>query len=241
MMRFCFSHVDSVCVKVLCPWDEKLLCVMFTVVKNIAVTNAPVIVKPDLRIAGYQFTATVTNKGKPLTDVRLTLYSEVKPELSNCKAVSSVKGVETAKFSCSIGATSAEGRVVVPCLPSGTYFITAEYKNGDTEFQFKPSVEKLVVKDRATTVSFSVSGFTARGRVVVGKKGVSGAEVIVQGKKITETDANGYYTLQALTVSIRNVTNTILYRDASFRSCSKQRSYLPLATQLLVSERETLL
>ncbi|XGW13667.1 hypothetical protein V3C99_000189 [Haemonchus contortus] len=165
----------------------------------VEVTNAPVIVKPDLRIAGYQFTATVTNKRKPLTDVRLTLYSEVKPELSDCKAVSSVKGVESAKFSCPIGATSAEGRVVVPCLPSGTYFITAEYKNGDTEFQFKPSVEKLVVKDRATTVSFSVSGFTARGRVVVGKKGVSGAEVIVQGKKITETDANGYYTLQALT------------------------------------------
>ncbi|KAK6026819.1 hypothetical protein OSTOST_07199 [Ostertagia ostertagi] len=173
----------------------------------VEVTNSPVVVKPDLSIAGYHFTATVTNKGKPLPNVRLTLYSEVKPELAECKAVPSpIKGVETAKFSCSIGSTSAEGRVMVPCLPSGTYFIVAEYKSGDTEFQFSPSVQKLIVKDRATTVSFSVSGFTARGRVVVGKKGISGAEVIVQGKKITETDANGYYTLQALTEGPVEVT-----------------------------------
>lgn len=51
-------------------------------------------------------------------------------------------------------------------------------------------------------VSFSVSGFSARGRVVVGSKGISGADVIVQGKKVAETDSNGYYTLQALTVSV---------------------------------------
>ncbi|PIO73159.1 hypothetical protein TELCIR_04883 [Teladorsagia circumcincta] len=98
---------------------------------------------------------------------------------------------------------------MVPCLPSGTYFIMAEYKSGDTEFQFSPSVQKLTVKDRATTVSFSVSGFTARGRVVVGKKGISGAEVIVQGKKVTETDANGYYTLQALTFGLTKVTEVV--------------------------------
>ncbi|KAK5973547.1 hypothetical protein GCK32_002058 [Trichostrongylus colubriformis] len=101
----------------------------------VEVTNAPVFVKPDLRIAGYHFTATVTNKARPLPNVRLTLYSEEKPE-----------------------------------------------------------------------VSFSVSGFTARGRVVVGKKGISGAEVIVQGKKVTETDANGHYTLQALTEGPIEVT-----------------------------------
>ncbi|VDP04826.1 unnamed protein product [Heligmosomoides polygyrus] len=148
------------------------------------------------------------------------------------KAVAEVKDVKSAKFSCSIGATSADGRVVVPCLPSGEYFVKAEFKDGETEFQFSPAVQKLIVKDQATKVrlvlflfsyhrslkkgelfqrdffisyylpvkvSFSVSGFSARGRVVVGSKGISGADVIVQGKKVAETDSNGYYTLQALT------------------------------------------
>ncbi|VDL74561.1 unnamed protein product [Nippostrongylus brasiliensis] len=172
----------------------------------VEVKNSPVVVKPDLRIAGYQFIVTVANKGKPVSDVRVSLYSETKPELKDCKSISSVKGVESAKFSCPIGTTSADGRVVVPCLPSGEYFVIAEHKVGVSEFQFSPSVQKLSVQDQAVKVSFSVSGFSTRGRVVVGKKGVSGADIILQGKKVTETNSDGYYTLQGLTEGTVEIT-----------------------------------
>ncbi|WKY03099.1 hypothetical protein Q1695_016417 [Nippostrongylus brasiliensis] len=172
----------------------------------VEVKNSPVVVKPDLRIAGYQFIVTVANKGKPVSNVRVSLYSETKPELNDCKSISLVKGVESAKFSCPIGTTSAEGRVVVPCLPSGEYFVIAEHKVGETEFQFSPAVQKLSVQDQAVKVSFSVSGFSTRGRVIVGKKGVSGADIILQGKKVTETNSDGYYTLQGLTEGTVEIT-----------------------------------
>ncbi|RCN33420.1 hypothetical protein ANCCAN_20747 [Ancylostoma caninum] len=165
----------------------------------VEVRNAPVMVKPNLRIAGYQFTVAATNNDRPLPGVKITLYSERKPELENCQAVTSpINGLQNVKFSCAIGSTSEKGHVVVPCLPSDVYYARADYKDGETEFLFAPSVQKVEVKDRATKVSFSVTGFTARGRVVVGKKGIAGADVIVGGKKVAETDANGYYTLKDL-------------------------------------------
>ncbi|KHJ89160.1 hypothetical protein OESDEN_11025, partial [Oesophagostomum dentatum] len=165
----------------------------------VQVKNAPVKVQPDLRIAGYQFAVSVTNKDRPLPGVKITLYSESKPELQDCKPVTApVNGLEKAKFACSIGSTSEKGYVTVPCLPSGTYFAKAEYKDGETEFLFTPSVQKVEVKDRAAKVSFSVAGFSARGRVVVGNKGIGGAEVIVGGKTVAETDPDGYYTLKDL-------------------------------------------
>ncbi|KAK6745442.1 hypothetical protein RB195_011895 [Necator americanus] len=173
----------------------------------VEVKNAPVLIKPDLRIAGYQFTASVMNKDRPLPGVRITLYSETMPELEKCKPITTpVSGIENVKFICPIGITSAEGQVIVPCLPSGVYFAKADYKDGETEFLFSPSVQEVHVKDHAVKVAFSVTGFTARGRVVVGGKGVAGAEVLVGGKKVTETDSNGYYTLSDLKEGTLEIT-----------------------------------
>uniref|UniRef100_A0A0K0DL83 Nodal modulator 1 n=1 Tax=Angiostrongylus cantonensis TaxID=6313 RepID=A0A0K0DL83_ANGCA len=173
----------------------------------VEVTNAPVLVKPDLRIAGYTFTVAVRNKDQPLPNARITLYSKRHPELENCNAViSPVREMEGAKFICNVGVTKDDGIISVPCLPNGIYYVTAEYKTDEAGFIFSPAIQKLVVENEAVEVSFSVIEFTARGRVVVNRRGVSGAQVVVQGKEVTESDANGYFTLQGLTEGTLDVT-----------------------------------
>ncbi|VDM61033.1 unnamed protein product [Angiostrongylus costaricensis] len=173
----------------------------------VEVTNAPVLVKPGLRIAGYTFTVAVRNKDQPLPNARITLYSKRHLELENCNAViSPVRGMDDAEFVCNVGVTKDDGIISVPCLPNGIYYVNAEYKTDEADFLFSPAIQKLVVENEAVKVSFSVTGFTARGRVVVSKKGVSGAQVVVQGKEVTETDANGYFTLQGLTEGTLDIT-----------------------------------
>ncbi|KAJ1348047.1 hypothetical protein KIN20_003259 [Parelaphostrongylus tenuis] len=173
----------------------------------VEVKNAPVLVKPDLRIVGYAFIVAVRNKDQPLPNAQITLYSERRLELDDCKAVTSPPhGVKNAAFICNVGVTKDDGIASVTCLPNGVYYVTAEYKTNEADFSFSPAVQKVVVENRAVKISFSVTGFTARGRVVVNNKGVSGAQVVVQGEEVTKTDANGYFTLQALKEGTLDIT-----------------------------------
>uniref|UniRef100_A0A1I7XJG5 Nodal modulator 1 n=1 Tax=Heterorhabditis bacteriophora TaxID=37862 RepID=A0A1I7XJG5_HETBA len=173
---------------------------MFKAVSGV-VKDGPVKVQPDLRIAGYQLIITVTHKDHPFSNALIIIYAAVKPELNNCVSVESpVDGVPNAKYACSVGKTLSDGTITVPCMPHGEYFVKAQYNDGDITFQFSPVVLPLSIKDRKNEVFFSVTGFSARGRVVVGEKGFAGASVFIDGKLADTTDASGYYVIKELKV-----------------------------------------
>ncbi|KJH51010.1 hypothetical protein DICVIV_02868 [Dictyocaulus viviparus] len=166
----------------------------------VEVNNAPVLVKPNLRISGYQVIVDIVNSNKPLPNARVVLYSDHQLELDDCKEMASVvRDMEKAKFICNAGVTLDDGVVNIPCLSNGVYFVEAQYNTDEVQFLFTPVRHKLIMENRAAKLSFSVTGFTARGRVVVNNKGFPGAQVIINGQQAAETDANGYYTLHTLT------------------------------------------
>lgn len=160
---------------------------------SVEVTNGPVKVTPNLKISGYHLTVTVHNNGGALSGVPLTMYADSDQNLPGCGASTSSHG----KFACNVGKTSSSGSLEIPCAPIGKYQMKAEWKQGDTEFQFTPSVAAVEINAK-TEVSFRVSGFSARGRVTVGSEGMSAVAVLVDGKQVAITDNKGYYTLTGL-------------------------------------------
>ncbi|GMT19361.1 hypothetical protein PFISCL1PPCAC_10658 [Pristionchus fissidentatus] len=162
---------------------------------HVEVKSSPVKVEPALRISGYPLSITVSSSNGALKDSDISLFSTTDPKLPTCRTVNAAdKAVEGSKFVCSLGKTDAKGEVLVSCLAPGSYHI----RPASEGLTFNPSVSVVSVVDERVATSFSVGGFTANGRVVVGGKGLKGVEVHVNGKSVGTTDATGGYTVSGL-------------------------------------------
>ncbi|GMR42470.1 hypothetical protein PMAYCL1PPCAC_12665 [Pristionchus mayeri] len=164
-------------------------------ISHVEVKSTPIKVEPPLRISGYPVSIKVSSPNGPLKDAAISLFSSLDPKLSTCRAVvAGDKAVEGTKLVCLLGKTDAKGEVHVPCIAPGSYHVRPEMEG----LTFTPAVSVVGVEDERVSTSFSVEGFSASGKVVVGEKPLHGVEVILNGKSMGKTDSSGVFTVSGL-------------------------------------------
>lgn len=95
-------------------------------------------------------------------------------------------------------------------LANGRYLIVPHVDKNDIELHISPlSLETTIKSDnQQLSESFDISGFSASGRVLLSQqsdKGIAGASIKLNGKDVSTTNTNGFYTLK----NIKEGTYTI--------------------------------
>ncbi|EGG20659.1 hypothetical protein DFA_00520 [Cavenderia fasciculata] len=156
-------------------------------------------VTPDIVIRGFDVTGSITFDNDPMKDVNFHLLSSSLDSIVGCK--STFKPSEAGyKSICSVKSGN-DGRFVFSNVPCGKYKLVAQYQGADTKYDIEPSGYEFSVRggDTRTDQVFEIKGFSVSGRVVNHlKEGISNANILVNGKKLTNTDDNGYYTLEQI-------------------------------------------
>uniref|UniRef100_A0A7E4W2T9 Carboxypeptidase regulatory-like domain-containing protein n=1 Tax=Panagrellus redivivus TaxID=6233 RepID=A0A7E4W2T9_PANRE len=181
----------------------------------VVVTNAPVVVQPDITISGHLLTVRVRDeKGNKLSGATVKLFTKKLINNANDGLVGKqVTGgyVYTAK-------TSASGASDFPCLPPGEYVITPSFAANGVSFSFEPTSNTFTMKSENSEVVFAVSGFSTAGAVKAAGKPIVGASVLLNGKVVAETDAQGSYQLK--NVKSGSVKLTAQKKDLEFTTHS---------------------
>ncbi|MFH4974267.1 hypothetical protein AB6A40_000976 [Gnathostoma spinigerum] len=179
--------------------DDSAECIERGMVST-EVVDSPVRVSPDLKISGHLLSVFITSDKQPLSDVAVSLYSQNDVKLSYCDN-SKVETVMTkqsyGKKFCTLR-TNVNGIAKFPCLPPGKYVVVPTLSTSKVEFSFSPEITELVMQSKAEKLSFSMRGFTSRGRVLLGQKPVVGADILIDGALKAKTDIEGWYSVDGL-------------------------------------------
>ncbi|CAI2354984.1 unnamed protein product [Caenorhabditis sp. 36 PRJEB53466] len=169
---------------------------------SVEVSNAPVLVTPNLKISGYQLSIhTETASKKSLSGAVINLYATSFIDLPHIKCETSEGALNvptTHNVKCAIGKTDAKGLLSVACVPSGEYYVTAAHEDGFSVIAFAPNTQKVKISQAASDAKFVAHSTSGRVRVLAKDLPLSGVEVLVNGKKSGKTDSQGYLPLEGL-------------------------------------------
>ncbi|CAI5450836.1 unnamed protein product [Caenorhabditis angaria] len=159
---------------------------------NVEVSGAPVEVKPNLKISGYQLNVDTNN----FASVTINIFSQAKIDLPNvkCSQNQSPNIPNSHSFNCELGKTNNAGKLSVACVPSANYYLTASFGN----IQFAPSTQQITVSQSASNAKFVAESASSKVRVTANGKPFSDVNVLLNGKSIGKSDSNGYITLEGL-------------------------------------------
>ncbi|KAE9551164.1 hypothetical protein FO519_005609 [Halicephalobus sp. NKZ332] len=174
----------------------------------VTVSNAPVVVRPDITVSGHLLTVKVTDEsGKSLSGASISLFSKKKLNLGK-----SVSGDEEPVLTPVDGGfqyalkTNTQGLARFPCLPPDEYKLTPSLKTDDVQFSFNPTSSGFNMKSENGQVTFQAVGFSTSGQVLIGSHPVSGADVLLDGRKVAETGADGRFHLKDIKSNSHKLT-----------------------------------
>jgi len=174
----------------------------------VTVSNGPVVVRPDITVSGHLLTVRVTDEAdRALSGALISLFSKKKLNLGK-----SVGGDEEPVLTPVGGGfqytlkTNSQGLARFPCLPPDEYKITPSLKTNDVQLSFNPVSSPFTMKSQNGQVSFQAIGFSTSGQVLVGSHPVSGADVLLDGRKVAETGADGRFNLKDIKSSSHKLT-----------------------------------
>ncbi|UMM33520.1 hypothetical protein L5515_006968 [Caenorhabditis briggsae] len=169
---------------------------------TVEVKDSPVAVTPNLKISGYQLEiATKNMEHHPFTDAVMTLYATSFIDLPNVKCETSEGAHDvptTHNVRCALGKTDPRGRLTVPCVPSGKYYLQPTHEDGVTSISFAPRTGLIEITQKANEAVFQAASATGRVRVLSKDLPLSNVEVVVNGQKSGKTDSQGHFTLENL-------------------------------------------
>ena len=174
----------------------------------VTVSNGPVVVRPDITVSGHLLTVRVTDEAdRALSGAAISLFSKKKLNLGK-----SVGGDEEPALTPVDGGyqyllkTNSQGLARFPCLPPDEYKITPSLKTNDVQLSFNPVSSPFTMKSQNGQISFQAVGFSTSGQVLVGFHPVSGADVLLDGRKVAQTGADGRFNLKDIKSSSHKLT-----------------------------------
>ncbi|XP_060065049.1 BOS complex subunit NOMO2-like [Ylistrum balloti] len=194
---------------------------------KVTVTNDNANTGNSIVIAGYKVKGAVQSEGEPIKGVNFVLFSSSfkKEDISGCEK-GPLKGFTTTDNNsplCYIS-SKADGSFTFPALPVGNFYIVPFYKGEHIRFDVLPGRLDIQVQHGPVTLKdiFQVEGFSVSGRVLnkAGGAGVSGASVLVDGKAVSRTEADGMYHLENMktgTYRLQIQTDNIYFDDVSVK------------------------
>ncbi|OWF46756.1 nodal modulator 1-like [Mizuhopecten yessoensis] len=194
---------------------------------KVTVTNDNTNTGNSIVIAGYKVKGAVQSEGEPIKGVNFVLFSSSfkKEDITGCEK-SPLKGFTTTDNTSPLCYTSSstDGSFTFPALPVGKFYIIPFYKGEHIRFDVLPGRLDIEVQHGPVTLKeiFQVEGFSVSGRVLTkaGGAGVSGATVLVGGKTVSRTEADGLYHLENMktgTYRIQIQTDNIYFDEVTVK------------------------
>lgn len=175
---------------------------------KVEVTNDNLEVPNELIITGYTVKGKVENDGEGVPGVNFLLVS--KSTVLNCSPEIEGKINEKIEGVACIAQSNGKGEFLFKNVPSGEYTIVPKFVSGSAEFAVLPSSSPFSINSGGYEFKqpFLVSGFGITGKVLhqQTKKGVSSADVYIDGVKKTTTDSHGFYRMDHITSGDKKIT-----------------------------------
>lgn len=203
---------------------------------KVAVTTQTGDAGQKLVVHGYDVTGKVISDGEPVRDVFFLLYSEEKNKLVKHCDHASLERFEK-KPICYVTSQS-DGTFKFPALPCGKYELVPFYKGELTTYEVHPAKYTFEVQHKTVKIDtpFSVAGFLIRGKVLAGKKGVSAARVILDGKEEALTRSDGSFSIDGIRRGVHTITvlaNGIHFEKTSVNVSPKKPELPPIIASKL--------
>uniref|UniRef100_A0A915DMW4 Nodal modulator 1 n=1 Tax=Ditylenchus dipsaci TaxID=166011 RepID=A0A915DMW4_9BILA len=192
---------------------------------SVEAINAPVLVKPDIAISGYNLKVVVKNtNGSPLPEANVVLASNINVHFENSPINSEKpKSHQDGSKWLYVLKTDKTGVAQFYCLPPEKYSVRATFSNDFLDVNFEPEEQFVKISVKADEAVLKASSFNIRGKVASGSTPVEGAGIAVNGVKKAVTDVKGNFQLvkleegtYSLTASKKHFEFAELKKELSF-------------------------
>jgi len=198
----------------------------------------------DLVVAGFDVRGKVLSGNQPIAGMDIVLFGKNSGVKCTDNSPADVSNPSGAAQVCRTK-TDAKGEFLFPVLPSGVYNLVPFYRGEHTSFEVSPASKTVEVGLDSVVVAepVFVEGFSVKGRVLTGVKGlpVVNAAVTLKSNKVhtTTTDKDGKYSFEKVetgTYTLSAKAQGIEFEEAK-ASISPSKPFLPdiAARKFLVS------
>lgn len=173
----------------------------------VKVSNAPVVVQPDITIMGHLLTVKVFDEShQKLSGVKISLFSKNKLNLGGFTGQHNQPIVSQGNGGYYYSVETNNGVADFPCLAPAEYEISASHNVDGVQLNFEPDVKSFSMKSQNDVVEFKSSGFSTSGKVMIGNNSVAGAKVYFDNELIGETDNHGSYSVKDVTTGAHKIS-----------------------------------